>query len=424
MAAVLCPGKRTVCNLLRSVGLSNLKQFGTYHRVLSRAKWSARQVSGSLLSLLIHHLGPGADQALVFVIDETIERRWGRRISKRGIYRDPVRSSKSFFVKCSGLRWMSLMLLADLPWGQGLCWALPFLTALCPSQRYYRSRNRRPKKLTDWARQLIIQLGRWVQSLPNKIYLVADNSYATYDLLDLAPKQGVEMIVRMKINARLFHPPKPQLPGKRGRKPIVGKRQLSLSKRINDKRIKWTTACFDNWYGRKKKQMEFCSHTALWYKGGHTPVPMRWVLLRDPQGKLDPMVIGCTDQELSPKAIVQFFLRRWRVEVTFAEVRRHLGVETQRQWSDLAIERSTPCLMALFSIVTLWANCLHKKGKLIINKTAWYPKQHITFSDAIAAVRRHIYDQNHFLTSTKNTEVNYFKPNPIDIWKIIVSNVA
>lgn len=424
MAAVLCPGKRTVCNLLRSVGLSELKQYHKYHRVLSRAKWSALQVSRSLLQILIARLGPGSGQSLVFGIDETIERRWGRRISKRGIYRDPVRSSKSFFVKCSGLRWMSLMLLAELPWGQRLCWALPFLTALCPSERYYSHRKQQAKKLTDWARQLIIQLGRWTRKLPNKVYLVADNSYATYELLHLAPTNGVEMIVRMRLDARLFHFPKAQPASKRGRKPIVGKRQLPMDKRVSDKRIKWTKVLFENWYGRKKKQMECCSHTALWYKSGHTPVPMRWVLLRDPEGNLDPMVIGCTDQQLCPKAIVEFFLKRWRVEVTFAEVRRHLGVETQRQWSDLAIERSTPCLMALFSIVTLWAHSLYKKGKLMVNKTAWYPKEHITFSDAITAVRRHIYEQNHLLTSTKNNEVNYFRIQPIDIWKIIVSNVA
>ncbi|MEL6931074.1 MAG: transposase [Cyanobacteria bacterium J06600_6] len=424
VGAVLCPGKRTVCNLLRSVGLSELKQFHKYHRVLSRAKWSARQLAHSLLLLLIHHLGPGSDQPLVFGIDETIERRWGRRISKRGIYRDPVRSSKSFFVKCSGLRWMSLMFLAELPWGQGICWALPFLSALCPSERYYTTRNHQPKKLTDWARQLIIQLGRWTREVPNKVYLTADNTYATYDLLNLAPTHGVEMIVRMRLDARLFYFPKAQPASKRGRKPKVGKRQLTLDKRVKDKRIKWTRGYFDNWYGRKKKQMEFCSHTALWYKSGHTPVPLRWVLIRDPQGKLDPVVIGCTDSQLPAQTIVEFFLRGWRVEVTFAEVRRHLGVETQRQWSDMAIERSTPALLALFSIVTLWANCLHRKGKLIINKTAWYPKDHLTFSDAIAAVRRHIYEQNHFLTSTKNNQVKFFKTRPIDIWKIIVSNVA
>ena len=133
--AIVCPGSRTVCNLLRSVGLQRERCFPKFHRVLSLDKWSAKWLSGVVLELLVHAFtAPG--EALVFGMDDTIERRWGRRISKRGIYRDPVRSSKSHFVKCSGLRWLSLMLLTHLPWLEaGVYWALPVLTALCPSQR-------------------------------------------------------------------------------------------------------------------------------------------------------------------------------------------------------------------------------------------------------------------------------------------------
>jgi hypothetical protein len=424
MAAVLCPGKRTVCNLLRAVGLSEDRTFHKYHRVLSRAKWSARSIGRELLLLLVQQFGGPAGQALVFGIDETLERRWGRTIKKRGIYRDPVRSSKSFFVKCSGLRWMSVMLLAELPWTGGFCWALPFLTALCPSERYYENRARSAKKLTDWAWQLILQLGRWTAHLQRKVYLVGDTSYATYELLGRAPSVGVNMIVRMRLNSRFFHFPSANPPIRRGPKSKVGKRQLPLAQRLTDGRVKWTKATFDKWYGRKEKQMEFISKTALWYKSGIPPVPIRWVLIRDPEGKLEPMVIGCTDLELDPKVIIAYFVRRWRIEVTFAEVRRHLGVETQRQWSDLAIERSTPILLALFSIVTLWANLLHHKGTLKIKSTAWYPKKHITFSDAIADVKLHIYHSNNYQTSTQNNDMHYLPPNIQQLWKIIVSNVA
>lgn len=424
LAGVLCPGKRTVCNLLRSVGLSEDQTFHKYHRVLSRAKWSARKVGRSLLMLLIAHLGGPADRALVFGIDETIERRWGRMIKKRGIYRDPVRSSKSFFVKCSGLRWMSLMLLAELPWAGNLCWALPFMTALCPSMRYYEKQSRSPKKLTDWAWQLIIQLGRWTSHLQRKVYLVGDGSYATYHLLGNAPLVGVQMIVRMRLDSRLFDFPPIDQPNRRGPKRKVGNRQLPLVQQLTDSQVKWTKATFDKWYGRKKKQMEFTSQTALWYKSGIPTVPIRWVLIRDPQAKLEPMVIGCTDLEIDPKEIIAFYVRRWRIEVTFAEVRRHLGVESQRQWSDMAIERSTPILLALFSIVTIWANLLHTKGKLLIKTTAWYPKTHLSFSDAIAAVRIHIYDYNNYQTSPENTEIHYLKSPCLQLWKIIVSNVA
>ena len=147
--AIICPGSRTVCNLLRSVGLQGERCFPKYHRLLSQDKWSAKRLAGVLLKLLVDAFTE-ADQALVFGLDDTIERRWGAKISKRGIYRDPVRSSKSHFVKCSGLRWLSLMLLTGLPWLEaGVFWALPILTALCPSERFYQRCGKPPKKLTD-----------------------------------------------------------------------------------------------------------------------------------------------------------------------------------------------------------------------------------------------------------------------------------
>ena len=177
----------------------------------STARWSARRVAHRLLGLLVAAFvreGP-----VVIGLDDTIERRWGAKISKRGIYRDPVRSSKSHFVKCSGLRWLSLMLLTGLPWLEaGVFWALPVLTALCPSERFYKSRGKQPKKLTDWARQLITWLSRNATALNRPIYLTGDGSFAVYELLMHAQSLGVGMIVRMKLNARLFHLPPAKQP--------------------------------------------------------------------------------------------------------------------------------------------------------------------------------------------------------------------
>ena len=124
LGAILCPASRTICNLLRTVGLSQEKAFHKYHRFLSRAKWRTQDLATLLLNRLVDAFVP-PEEDLVFGIDETIERRWGAKISKRGLYRDPVRTSASHFVKCSGLRWMSLMLLTQLPWLEaGRCWAL------------------------------------------------------------------------------------------------------------------------------------------------------------------------------------------------------------------------------------------------------------------------------------------------------------
>ena len=140
------------------------------------------------------------------------------------------------------------------------------------------------------------------------------------------------------------------------------------------------------------------SGRALWYHPGKQ-VPVRWVLVRDPAGEAEPQAFLCTDQAADPVAILQLFVRRWSVEVTFAEVRRHLGVETQRQWSDLAVARTTPCLLALFSLVTLWASDLAARGLVLPRRAAWYAKHAVTFSDALAAVRRQLWIAQAFSTS-------------------------
>lgn len=160
MGTLLVVGRRTVCSALRAVGLKQEQQFHKYHRVLSKAKWSIHQAARILLELLVNAFSPCCEP-LVFGIDETLERCWGKKINAKGIYRDAVRSGHSHFVKCSGLRWMCMMLLTPIPWANRV-WALPFLTVLAPSQRYHQQQGKKHKKLTDWARQMILQLKRWL----------------------------------------------------------------------------------------------------------------------------------------------------------------------------------------------------------------------------------------------------------------------
>ena len=401
MGSLLVVGRRTVCSALRAMGLAQEKQFHKYHRVLSKAKWSAYQGARILLGLLVDQLVPG-DEPLVFGLDETLERRWGKKIKARGIYRDAVRSSHSYFVKCSGLRWMCLMLLTPVSWARRV-WALPFLTVLAPSQRYNEQRGKRHKKLTAWAKQMILQLTRW---LPDRqIVVVADGSYACYALLD-AVRAYACMITPLRLDARLFDEPPPQPVGKRGRKPKIGSRQPTLQQRLNEPTTQWQTIIISQWYGKSNQVMQIATGKALWYKSNDPLVPLRWVLIKDPTGRIDPIALLCTDQQLSAQNIINYFIRRWTVEVTFEEVRRHLGVESQRQWSDLAIARTTPALMGLFSLVTLWADQLQKQQGIEAQRSAWYQKVNPTFSDALALVRRQLWNKQQFLTSPPEAEVN------------------
>lgn len=199
--ALLAPARRTVAAALRAAGCGQAADFTSYHRVLNRNRWSPRHVAQRLLLLLVQAFTPAGP--VVIGIDDTLERRWGAKIKARGISRDPVRSSHGHFVKASGLRWLSVMLLPPIPW-TGRVWALPFLTVLAPSERYAQQHRRRHKKLTDWGRQALLQVARW---LPDRcIVAVADSSYAVIDLLN-AVRHRLCVVARLRLDARLFEPP-------------------------------------------------------------------------------------------------------------------------------------------------------------------------------------------------------------------------
>jgi hypothetical protein len=391
--AILAPGRRTVTAALRILGRERDPDFCNFHRILNRAAWSSRAAAGRLLLLLINVFVPFGTP-VVIGLDDTIERRWGPKISARGIYRDPVRSSKGHFVKASGLRWLSAMLLVRVPWANRVM-ALPFLTLLAPSERFYAGKPRSPKTLLDWARQAALQIHRW---LPDRyIVLVADSAFAAVELL-AAVRSRVCVVTRLRLDANLFHFPQPKRKGP-GRPPIRGKPHKKLAAILKDRKLSWKRYRVSLWYGRTNRLVEIASGTALWYRGGVPPVPIRWLLVRDPSGELEPQAFLATDIEAQPHDILAWFVCRWQVEVTFEEVRAHLGVETQRQWSDKAILRTTPTLLALFSIVALLAHDLAQSRKLTPRTAAWYPKSVLTFSDAIAAVRREIWAHQISFTS-------------------------
>ena len=406
IGAILSPAERTVTAALCVTGLSLEKHFENYHRVLNRAKWSSLEASHILLGLLVGAFalcGP-----IILGLDDTIERRRGAKIKAKGIYRDPVRSSHGHFVKASGLRWLSLMLLAPIPWA-GRIWALPFLTILAPSERYYQGKQRKHKKLTEWAYQLILLVRRWLPK--RQLVVVADSGFAVIELLfQLCQLQNpVAMIVRFRMDAALYEPAK-NTSGQKGRPRKKGKRLPTLETVAEDKHTHWKRLTVQEWYGEKKRKIEITSGTAVWSHSGKPAVPIRWVIVRDPMHVFKTQALLCTDLKISAEQIVQWFPRRWQVEVTFHEVRTHLGVETQRQWADLSILRITPALLSLFSIVTLLANVHAHKQKLPIQQTAWYVKKLPTFSDALSIVQQTLASEIYFRTSLIHREVQKSPP--------------
>ena len=406
LGAILCRGPRRVSSILRVMGMASEGNFSKYHHVLSRAKWDGLMLAKIMLGLLIKLLPDS--WPIIIAVDETLERRRGRKIKAKGLYRDAVQSSQSNVVTSYGLKWECMMLIVPLPWCKRP-WALPFLTVLAPSKKSNEAAGHRHKTSLDWTRQMVCLISR---SFKQHWILVGDGAYACMDLALTCIKLNVALISRLRLDAQLFEFPVFEKK-KLGRKPIKGKR-IQLKELLNSTQA-WQCETV-NWYGSETRQIEYLTFTCLWYHAGFTPVTLRIVLVKTPGGKNEAEAFFSTDISLKPTQIVQYFVLRWNIEVTFEETRAHLGVETQRQWSDKAIARTTPLLMGLLSFVTLTAFKMHQLKPLISMETAsWYDKKgELTFSDILAVVKRSIWSNKYFSKSTSTLDFDKYNDETIN----------
>lgn len=412
--AILCQGPRRVSSILRVMGLSGDKRFGKYHRVLNRAQWNSVMGAKILLGLLIVLLP--AQSPILIVVDDTIERRSGRKIKAKGCYRDAVRSTESVVVTCFGLKWVCLMLIVELPWCNRP-WALPFMTILAPSQKANEARGKTHKTAVDWAILAMRVISRFIK---RSFVLIGDGGFACIALGHACIKQNVTLVSRLRLDAALYHfAPTPEK-GQLGRHREKGDRAPSLKKLAGDLTQAWIEATV-NWYGGESKTVRILTGVCLWYSSGEKPLPIRWVLVVDPK-KDGAEAFFTTDLSLAPEKIINWFVLRWNIEVTFEEMRAHLGMETQRQWSDKAIARTTPSLMALFSLTCLFALEMLKTCALPVAFTAWYNKKgQATFSDIIAFVRRSIWAKKYFNDSW--FEGDYVKIKRND-WECLIDQLV
>ena len=346
IGALLCRGARSVTSILRILGKAEEPRFEKYHRVLNRDRWSCALMAKILLGLLIALLP--ADFPIVVLVDETLERRRGKQIKAKGYCRDAVRSSEKTVVKCMGLKWICLMLLVPLPWSNRP-WALPFLTVLAPSKKANEARGRRHRTTVDWTRVMVRLVARWIR---RSWLLIGDGAYACIALGHHCNGFGVTLISRLRLDANLHEAPPSVPPGRKGRKPAKGERIASLSEQTKDASLPWRDVTV-KWYGGDRKTLRILTGRHLWYKAGEKPLWIRWVLTVDPDKPDRPEAFFSTDADMAAPSVIEWFVLRWNVEVTFEEARAHLGVETQRQWSDNAIGRTTPVLMGLYSLACL-----------------------------------------------------------------------
>lgn len=421
--SILAPGKRTVTSALKAAGLTD-PNFHKFHRVLSRNTWSAQEMSMILLGLLIQAFIPKAGN-ITLVADETLERRQGKRIRIKGWYKDPIRSNGGKIVTSQGIRWLSVMLLVKTKWSSRE-WALPFFTVPTLSEKVCNKVNKTHRTSAWWVVYILEKISKRFPE--RKITLVGDGGFAVVGLVAGCQRLKVNLISRFRPDGCLYDLPGEQPSNKRGPKPKKGARQMKLEDRLKDPATQWTKAIVP-WYAGNEKEVFYATGVSLWYTPGQLPVPIRWFLVkyeetdvRTGSKKWKSSCFFCseTEEPVSVFEVIGGYTSRWNIEVTFEELRAHLGFETQRQWSSRSLERTTPCLFGLFSLVVLMAHVLHP-DKLPIESSSWYEKEEATFSDALGSVRSHLWSNMNYMKSSKLDDMRLI---PCEIWNQMVKQVC
>jgi hypothetical protein len=289
-----------------------------------------------------------------------------------------------------------LTLVITPPWTQR-AWAVPVLSVPAPTPEVSRRLGLRHKTVPHRARQRLLAVRRWWPGV--EMTAIGAQTYRVHELGGACARRGVRLVAPLRMDAALYEPAPPREPGTNGRPRVKGARLPPLAQVLKDAQISWQRVRV-RWYNGRRRALDVTSGTAVWDRMGQPARPMRWVLVRDPQGRLDPRAYFSTCIHDGPRAVVQQFIQRWTIETTFEESRAHLGLATPRQWSDRAIERTTPCWLGRYSVGTLLAHALHPDGKRPIQRAAWYPKSHATFAAVLAVVRRHLWGDWSSSTST------------------------
>jgi hypothetical protein len=390
-AAILVTGRRTVSNLLRTVQVLAPGHPSSYHRVLSRRRWSAWRLARSLAGFILDHWVP--DGPVETCGDDTVDEHRGKKVYGKACHRDAVRSTHSYTAYRWGHKWVVLAILVRFPFSRRL-WALPILVALYHSKDWNKKHGRRHKTPSELMRQLLAVLLHWFPH--RKFVFCGDGGFGTHELARFAHRHRsrLTLVSRFYPDANLYAPP-PVLKGKRNGRPRKKGRKLARPADVvkRSPRSRLTVA----WYGGGQRRIEVVSGTGHWYKNGEGLVPVRWVFVHDRSGTHRDEYFFTTDLAMTPKTIVETFTGRWNIETTFQEMRDYLGLETTRGWTKNTVLRAAPCLFGLYSVVALLYAQLPERrtnGAVIL----WPGKNDRTFSDAITAVRRWLWTDWVFAT--------------------------
>lgn len=402
--AILSWRERTVTACIASAWPWSRKHWTAYENTMRKARINAFPMARALFSAAIKLVPKHIP--LLFIIDETLVRRYGPWVAGLGIHRDAVRSSKSRVITTPGNKWVTLALGIRLDSYRTL--ALPIFSVPYTSKKKAKRSKadkmyRRHRTVGELSLILLRIVAGWAKNRP--FCLSGDGAYGTHELADALNPEGAHPVLRRGLLISRLHKQaalygEPVYRGA-GRPPKVGKRLDSPEKRSKSKRAKWKRKAVA-WYGGMRKTVSLLSDEGLWYKCGCSATRIRWVVVRDPDGKKPDEVFFSTGYNLAPAQIIGFFVSRWALETTFQEVRRHLGLETMRNWSRTAIVRSVPLLLGLYSMLVIQYFKAYANPMSACSRHAWYVKRWATFSDLMVLARREVLREGISMVSEQN----------------------
>jgi len=415
--AILSSGPRTVTECIRCAWPWVTKHHSAYGNVLRRADIRGAKLMRILIQMILSLVPEGT--VINLMVDETLVRRYGLYVSGVSMHRDPILSSQSRNEMRPGNKWVVLAIAVKLPFLENYV-ALPIMSALYISPK--RAKHRRPgcegKRHRTPSGLARLMVARFSKIVPRrKFRLIGDAAYATHEIADLLNPNSRwcpngSMVSRFQMTARLHEEPG-EYSGL-GRPRIIGKRLPNPHQMASREDADWVRTPLQ-WYGGKLKEFMLLTGEGLWYRCSQGATWVRWVIVRKPEGKCKDEIFFTTDRNMSPVEIVECFVRRWSIEVTFEEARRHLGIETLRNRTANAIHRSVPMLLALYSLIIVWYSNNRDKIALCSNSAPWYRKTSPTFSDMLKAAKQDILNDPFIKQAALKSAEFLVPPFPLNI---------
>jgi hypothetical protein len=415
---LLTTGRRTVTHALWSTRVLWDGHFSDYHRVFSRARWSLWPLGRVLAGAVLELVPP--DQPVIGSADDTAASHKGKCVYGKGRHRDACRSTRTFMAWLWGHRWVVLAIHVKFPFATRP-WALPVLVALYRTKELCEQEGRRHRTAIELARPLMARLMRWFPE--RRFILLGDGGYASHGLAAFCHRHRRQLTLASLLHPRahLCEAPPKLKKGQMGRRRIRGEKLPHPEEVVKDtKRRRHATV---DWYGAKRRKVAFVSRTGHWYKATEGLVPIRWVFVQDLEGTHEDRYLYSTDPSMDAATIIGLYTARWSIEVTFQEVRQHLGFATPRNRKDQSVLRTAPCLLGMFSVVSLLFHRIAcAKGRVPQPRSyPWYAKTEITFTDALAAVRRQFWRETVFSKALPHGGLNQL---PVKLRAMLLDHLA